>query len=59
MVEVDEQREVVYSCSDSHSHFKLPSQNVSMDASPFKPTPPTSESESPGEITMATTTLSS
>ena len=28
-----------------------------MDASPLEPTPPTSESESPGEITMATTTL--
>ena len=30
-----------------------------MDASPLEPTPPTSECESPGEITMATTTLSS
>ena len=29
-----------------------------MDASPLEPMPPTSERESPGEITMATTTLS-
>ena len=29
-----------------------------MDASPLEPTPPTSESESLGEITMATTSLS-
>ena len=38
--------------------FEFHSQTVSMEnASPLEPTPPTSESDSSGEITMATTTL--
>ena len=47
--------EQLYS-DDLCSHFKFQSQNGSMDATPLEPTPPTSESDSPGEITMATTT---